>query len=743
MHPEEDPDEVDQSYRDAFSGLFGEEPEESLEPEEAKAPKASKAPERRPDPSPEELDENAMTGELAGLLPPASILPPAPLEAPAPEKEPEFASSVQEALGEKKPEERFDAGEETRSWVSSGHKSPSGSWLDLQPEGEDETATVQRKEEHDDLGHGGEEQTRAMSADDVDDVLRDMERRVRELHGEAGHDTVVDLQAPPTPAPAPEPASVPADPGQPPASTAAMLETWIRKNVTTTGVHFEHVGAPEAPLPSTRRGAALEIGDTHIRYLELEPRPSGDLVATRYEQVALAESSGTSVEERAARITAGLAALQQRTGKLAPCTVHFEQGAVFTRLLTLPAGTRRVDLAVNEAIASSEPLAADKRVAGVVRVGAATAKSVLTSYGRQSEISRLEEALRATSTPALRVTSAQVSFLEIVVPAAARRDEDAAEAFVLVERRQLTVALAARGVLLLVLVIHLEQEPGTQDYVDEVLAQLKKASEELERACGGGELARVRHLIALPSEAGFPSKEVVVAFGRPAEMIDPELLFRIELESVQKLAVPTDAMSLLAPAAHWATQRGAVGLDLVRRTSRRTVVGAWAAAAAVLVAALGTAISWEPRADERRQLDETIAGRLEQVHALEPAKNENADAVRIRDARRALEDDRKALDAFEASAPDPEVVLSNLAALKLDDVFYEAVHLVRDGARRERWQVDLDAVAVGDKEKGPALGSDLVARAKASPLTEVAPRPETPKGDEYPITISARAGGTP
>jgi hypothetical protein len=570
-----------------------------------------------------------------------------------------------------------------------------------------------------------------------------MERRVRELHGEAGHDTVVDLQAPSVPPPALEPAPVPADPGQQPASTAAMLETWIRKNVTTTGVHFEHVGSPEAQRQSTRRGAALEIGDTHIRYLELEPRPSGDLVATRYEQVALAESSGTSVEERAARITAGLAALQQRTGKLAPCTVHFEQGAVFTRLLTLPASTHRVDLAVKEAIASSEPLATDKRVAGVVRVGTATAKSVLTSYGRQVEISRLEAALRATGTPALRVTSAQVSFLELVVPAAARRDEDAAEAFVLVERRQLTVALAARGVLLLVLVIHLEKEPGTQEYVDEVLAQLKKASEELEQACGGGELARVRHLIALPSEAAFPSKEVVVAFGRPAEMIDPELLFRIELESGEKLAVPTDAMSLLAPAAHWATQRGAVGLDLGRRASPRAVVGAWAAVAAVLVAALGTAIGWEPRATERQQLDEKITARLDAVHALGPAKADYADAVRVRDARRALDDDRKALDAFAATAPDPEVVLSNLAALELDDVFYEAVHLVRDGARRERWQVDLDAVAVGDKEKGPALGSDLVARAKASSLTEVAPRAETPRGDEYPITISARTGGSP
>src|SRR5581483_1782278 len=193
-----------------------------------------------------------------------------------------------------------------------------------------------------------------------------------------------------------------------------------------------------------------------VRYLELQPYESGRQVATRYEEVALAEGSGPSFDERLPRIPAALAALKQRLGdKMAPCTVRHEQGAVGTRVLTMPVGTRAIDAAVRDALSSPMQLVSAKRVMGKVRVGTDSLKSVLVSYAPAAELARIEEALRSTETRVERITSSQVAFLETVVTKAARLDEDAAEAFVLIERSSLTVALAARGVLLLARVIQI------------------------------------------------------------------------------------------------------------------------------------------------------------------------------------------------------------------------------------------------------------------------------------------------
>lgn len=612
----------------------------------------------------------------------------------------------------------------------------------FEPGGETRIMEAGALKSEEDLGHDGEETTRAMSESDVDDVLRDMEQRVRDLHAASPHDTSEDLvlkQPLMSTGADLRPPEVP----ESPASTAQLLETWIRKNAGS-GVHFEPVGTIEPPRPSVRLGAALEIGRTHVRYLEIQPYESGRQVATRYETIALAEPTGPDVDERLPRITAALAALRQRLGdKMAPCTVLHEQGAIGTRVLTMPVGTRAIDGAVKAALTSNEQLVSDKRVMGKVRVGTDSIKSVLVSYAPAAEVARIEEALRLTGTPASRITSSQVAFLETVVTQSARFDEDAAEAFVFIERTSVTVALAARAVLLLARVIRLEQETGTPEWVSEILEILKRESNDLERACGGGELARIRYCVALPAEIEFPTKEIVVSFGRPAEVIDIELLFRIDLDSVKQLGIPADAISILAPAAYEGTLDRGGSLDLGAGKPNPTVLAAaWALVAALLLLVVGAAVAWEPAHDKLEALRDERATLDAAVLRDERVSSEHAAALELRTARANVDKERAAVDAFAARAVEPAALLRELAPLRPSGVFYERFHAVRTDPKRLTWDLEVAAVGVGDKERGPALVGELVLRLRQGSLTDLTTRPQAPNApDESPITVGARSGG--
>jgi hypothetical protein len=596
------------------------------------------------------------------------------------------------------------------------------------------------------LGHGSDESTRAMSLSEVDDVLKDMERRVREYRETTPHDTHEELIVTEAkPREEEETLAFPAQTPGPPASNTELLETWIRKNAGQ-GVHFEPVGAHEIPRSPVRAGAALEIGTTHLRYLELQPYESGKQVVKRYAQVALATVSAEGPrgpEERVVQVTAGLAALRQRLGSanIPHCAVLHEQGALGFRVLTLPVGTRAVDGAVRAALATGEGAGARwaRRVMGTVRVGTDAVKSVLVSYAPPAEIACLEKALEAVDMSPARITSARATFLETVITKCARLDEDAAEAFVLMEKNALTFALAARAVLLLARVIPLETTPGTPEWVEEVLGKLRDASVELERGCAGGELSRVRYLPALPADVTFPFDDIVVAFGRPAEHVDAEFLFRIDVDSVKDLSIPPDAVSLLAPAAYESTLGERGGLDLADRRTAFHAQVIWAVVGALALVTLWALAAWQPD----RERIHALQAEAESLQASIDSQSRGiSDMKAARASRDACERDLAAQGDLARQAPDQTKLLPVLGASRPEGTFFERLHAVR-AVGRGAWAVELRAVGTGDPAQRTARGSELVEQLKKGTLADVTARQEDKpaREDEYPLTIEGRAGG--
>jgi hypothetical protein len=351
--------------------------------------------------------------------------------------------------------------------------------------------------------------------------------------------------------------------------------------------------------------------------------------------------------------------------------------------------------------------------------------------------------LREAATPTARIASAQVAFLETVVPKAARIDEDAAEVFLLIEARSITFALAARAVPLLARVVRLERDPGTPEWVEEILEQMRQASPILERACGSGELARIRYLMALPPKIDFPAAEIVVAFGRPAENIELDVIFRVDLESAEKASVPRDALGLLCAAAYETTLGNGPWIDLAASPRQGLAVAAvWALVAAAAVA-LGLALgSWQPGVAELDMLERQAQERQRSVLSLSSVDADFEQANELAWRRTAVEADLALEAAVEARAPDLAAIVSGIAPLVGEDAFYERLHAARAEKARARWALELTAVAVREPGKAEGGAGELLERLKKSSLTLVTARPapaETP--DESPLSIGATAGG--
>jgi hypothetical protein len=502
-------------------------------------------------------------------------------------------------------------------------------------------------------------------------------------------------------------------PGGTDGSPAVLLETWMTRTQSDgVAAFFERFGGLPGMRPATRAGAALEIGRGRIRYFELQP--AGDrLVAMRFESVMIQRVEG-DLATRERSIVAGLAKLHQRLeGRIAPCAVLLQGTKTTARVVALQQATRHIArLSSSQILGATEASMAeqvtDHRTIAKVRAGSSILKTVLVTSAERAEVESVTRILASAHIPVARMSTGEISFLQTIVPAAARTDQDFAEAFVSVDSSGVTVCFAARGVAILSQTFPLPEEYSADslELTREVAAAVNKAAKEFEFTCRGGEIRLFHYLCSLPGDEDptLASKRLSSRLGRPVELVQPDLLLKIDPDSTATLGVPVDALAMLAaPAVEAATVLE--GVDLVggaRLRNARTAVAAGNAAAALLVAAVLSGWGSRPGPGAQAAIE-----RLRTAHAKLETRasiaDERAELLLRRDAQAALERDRAIAARFaEAPAPELEATLALLARVKPDDLYVQSVRLARDDASKG-WALELEAVA------GPGKGDAAAA----------------------------------
>jgi hypothetical protein len=518
--------------------------------------------------------------------------------------------------------------------------------------------------------------------------------------------------------------------------------------VTGAEAFFERLTPPRAvDLSPRRRGAAIEIGVDELQFLELSPQ-GGRLLASRFATVALAGvKKDLATTTRMAIVASGLEVLRERVGgSFPPCTVLWDHGSTQAEVLMVHPSTRRIQRVVNRTLGrpgGEGGTVSHLRDLGKVRVGNQLWKSVLATRDETGELERVKAVLDAARVPVVRIATSSLVFLETVVPLLARSDEDAAEVFLFLEPRKLTLALVVRAEILTSRSYPIE--PGLASFGYPVfqmqfLGHLKQAAKEFQTALEGGSIARVRYMSTLVDKTPFPAKDVAAKLGCVPEIIDAELDFKVDPESLDAKLVLARVRTALVPAAFEATLAPVESIDLGAPearvvSARRLFWIANALLAVTIVLALST-LGQHPPDDVKKELD-AVAARREELAIVESLIAERADVLALAErAREVARDERVVRDATSPS-PDLRAAFAALGRVKPAEVFYERVSFSKE-ARTGRWAVDLAAVATG--ERAAEASRELVLGLRTSGgLEGVSSQPglEKPRPGEVRVEVHA------
>lgn len=551
-----------------------------------------------------------------------------------------------------------------------------------------------------------------------------------------------------------------------------------RQTGAGTAKFFDLVDPPPGPPASPRRRcAALEVNRGRVRYLEFVPQGEG-LAVARFEQVEISRAHGMRFSDHVPNVSRALAELRERLGaSIPPCTVLLEQDYVVPSVIVLPASSTpdAIRAAVERQVKTVSHLPAEENlvdsvVLGHVKVGDDVQKPVLVAFTARSHVKLLLDVLSEARFPVARVTSSHVAFLESLVVGASNAHEDSAEAFIYVDDPVVTIALAARGRVLLTRNFRLRQ----YDDIDEFLAlvyqlslQLKRTGLYFQRTCGGGHISRIHYLSAVEHRVPFSLDALSKSFQRPADQIEVVDLFRIDPASVGACSVPPSVLAAMTAAAVAAPPRARDVINLLPEGVKlRTVrVLAWLAVAALLVALGAIAYALDRRAVEA--LEPSLAMLRAQEAEIDRARPLAAELPRIEAMRARVERESEVLRGIMGLQPDLRQVLLDLARVKPPEVYVESLSVSRTrssggsgfGVRSlfgiatiaetpsERWSLDLSAVAVAEGARAERAAGELVQRLAAAPFLHVDEHESSSESSrpvnllseltEYPVKLQA------